>query len=210
MNAPRTTERKSRIRYRRLEASGGQLVGAIVGPSARDCNSGALRFVYTHSQPARPSPRGRGDVRHHLGEGGVPPEDLLTPRLLRASAFFAAICLLCSRPAGAQAPPKPAAVEQHDVPEPDEVSFPEPDQAPALPAQPDVVADIRVHGNAWLRDEEVVRLAGVSVGQTLASDSLTQIQRRLEKSGYFETVEVLKRYRALAARGENQFSHAVV
>jgi hypothetical protein len=85
-----------------------------------------------------------------------------------------------------------------NIPDPDEVFFPEPDQTPP---QPDVVAEIRVHGNAWLRDQEVVRLAGVSVGQTLEADSVSQIKRRLEKSGYFETVEILKRYRALEPSG---------
>ena len=85
-----------------------------------------------------------------------------------------------------------------NIPDPDEVFFPEPDQTPP---QPDVVAEIRVHGNAWLRDQEVVRLAGVSVGQTLEADSVSQVKRRLEKSGYFETVEILKRYRALEPSG---------
>ena len=93
-------------------------------------------------------------------------------------------------------------IPKHELPdEPEEIFFSEPDQVPAPASATEVVADIRVHGNAWLRDDEVVRLAGVSVGQTLASDSVRQIQQRLERSGYFETVEILKRYRSLDVGG---------
>jgi Omp85 superfamily domain/Surface antigen variable number repeat len=62
---------------------------------------------------------------------------------------------------------------------------------------PEVIGDIRVHGNAYLNDEEVIRLAGIALGQPLAPDGLLQIEQRLKKSGHFETVEVLKRYRSL-------------
>jgi hypothetical protein len=63
--------------------------------------------------------------------------------------------------------------------------------------QPEVIVEIRVHGNAYLRDEEVIRLAGIAVGQPLAPDDIVQIEQRLKKSGHFETVEVLKRFRSL-------------
>ncbi len=93
-------------------------------------------------------------------------------------------------------------IPKHESPdEPEEIFFPEPDQTPAPAPATEVVAHIRVHGNAWLRDDEVVRLAGVSVGQPLASDGVQQIQQRLERSGYFETVEILKRYRSLEVGG---------
>lgn len=83
-----------------------------------------------------------------------------------------------------------------------EIFFPEPDpQAAAAPA-PEVVTEIRVHGNAYLRDDEVVRLAGVKLGETLGPDGLRQIKQRLEKSGYFETVEIKKGYRSLEIGGD--------
>jgi hypothetical protein len=63
--------------------------------------------------------------------------------------------------------------------------------------QAEIVNEIRVHGNAYVRDEEVIRLAGVTIGQTLAPDALRQIEQRLEASGVFDTIEVRKRYRSL-------------
>jgi hypothetical protein len=63
--------------------------------------------------------------------------------------------------------------------------------------QQEVVAEIRVHGNAYLLDAEVVRLAGISIGQSVGPDTLQAIEKRLKSSGYFETVEVRKRYRSL-------------
>jgi hypothetical protein len=83
-----------------------------------------------------------------------------------------------------------------------EVYFPEPDQDPAPQTPTEVVTEIRVHGNAYLRDTEVIRLAGVAVGQALGPDSVRQIEERLEKSGYFETVEIRKRYRSLDAASD--------
>jgi hypothetical protein len=84
-----------------------------------------------------------------------------------------------------------------------EIFFPEPDQQPAAaPPPPEVVTEIRVHGNAYLRDDEVVRLSGVKLGQTLEPDGVRQIKQRLEKSGYFETVEIRKGYRSLEMGGD--------
>jgi len=64
-------------------------------------------------------------------------------------------------------------------------------------SEQEVVAEIRVHGNAYLLDAEVVRLAGISIGQSVGPDTLQAIEKRLTSSGYFETVEVRKRYRSL-------------
>jgi len=63
--------------------------------------------------------------------------------------------------------------------------------------QIETIGEIRVHGNAWLRDDEVVKLAGISVGQQLSPDGLRDIERRLQASHRFETIEVRKRYRSL-------------
>ena len=63
----------------------------------------------------------------------------------------------------------------------------------------DVIGEIRVHGNAYLKDEEVIRLAGIAVGQPLDQNGAVAIEQRLKASGYFDTVEVRKRYRSLDA-----------
>jgi outer membrane protein assembly factor BamA len=63
--------------------------------------------------------------------------------------------------------------------------------------QAEVIAEIRIHGNAYVRDDEVIKLAGVSVGQSLSADGLRDIEQRLKASGHFESVEVRKRYRSL-------------
>jgi outer membrane protein assembly factor BamA len=72
----------------------------------------------------------------------------------------------------------------------------------ALQARPrlqtETIAEIRVHGNATIQDEEVIRLAGLTLGAPLPPGALQEIQRRLRDSGRFDEVEVRKRYRTLA------------
>ncbi len=68
---------------------------------------------------------------------------------------------------------------------------------PDADPQQEVIAEIRVHGNAYLRDEEVIKLAGISLGQPLAADGIAAIEQRLKASGHFDSVEVRKRYRSL-------------
>ena len=62
----------------------------------------------------------------------------------------------------------------------------------------ETIAEIRVHGNAFISDNDVLAIAGVKLGDVLASGGLEDIERRLRASGKFETVEVRKRYRSLA------------
>jgi outer membrane protein assembly factor BamA len=64
--------------------------------------------------------------------------------------------------------------------------------------QTETIAEIRVHGNATIQDDEVIRLAGLTLGAPLAPDSLPAIERRLRDSGRFDEVQVRKRYRTLA------------
>ena len=66
------------------------------------------------------------------------------------------------------------------------------------PAQ-ETIGEIRVHGNAFLTDDDVVELAGIEIGQPLAPDALDAIKKRLADSGRFETVEIRKRYRSLTS-----------
>ena len=61
----------------------------------------------------------------------------------------------------------------------------------------ETIREIRVHGNASLADADVLKLAGLVVGDPLAADSLKTIEKRLRDSDRFETVEVRKRYRSL-------------
>jgi hypothetical protein len=66
------------------------------------------------------------------------------------------------------------------------------DQQPA-----ETIREIRVHGNAAVNDEDVIKLAGISVGDALGPDAVSAIEKRLKDSDKFETVEVRKRYRSL-------------
>jgi len=65
-------------------------------------------------------------------------------------------------------------------------------------AQTETIAEIRVHGNATIQDEEVIKLAGVTLGATLTPGALPEIEKRLRDSGRFDEVEARKRYRTLA------------
>jgi hypothetical protein len=82
---------------------------------------------------------------------------------------------------------------------------PERESGPFVPEQDpqaEVIAEIRIHGNAYVRDEEVIKLAGIAVGQPLPADGLRTIEQRLKASGYFETVEIRKRYRSLESTSD--------
>jgi hypothetical protein len=61
----------------------------------------------------------------------------------------------------------------------------------------ETVGEIRVHGNAYLTDADVIRLAGVEVGAAIDDTAVDAIEKRLKDSGRFDTVEVRKRYRSL-------------
>ncbi len=63
--------------------------------------------------------------------------------------------------------------------------------------QAEVVREIRVHGNAAVADEDIIKLAGLTLGQALPAGALEAVEQRLKQSGKFESVEVRKRYRSL-------------
>jgi outer membrane protein assembly factor BamA len=70
-------------------------------------------------------------------------------------------------------------------------------------AQPgDTLAEVRIHGNHTTPDSEVMRLAGLVIGQTVDAEMVQQVEVRLRKSGRFEDVEIRKRYRSLAGTGD--------
>ena len=60
-----------------------------------------------------------------------------------------------------------------------------------------VLREVRVHGNAMVPDEAVLKIAGVELGAPLPPDVLAAIERRLKNSGRFETVQVRLRFRSL-------------
>jgi hypothetical protein len=66
------------------------------------------------------------------------------------------------------------------------------------PSSRETIREIRVHGNAFLSDDEVIGFAGIAVGGTLNAGAVDAIRKRLEDSGRFESVDVRKRYRSLA------------
>ena len=59
------------------------------------------------------------------------------------------------------------------------------------------VGEIRVHGNASTPDADVLRIAGVAIGDALEAGAVAAIEKRLRDSGRFTTVEVRKRYRSI-------------
>ena len=61
----------------------------------------------------------------------------------------------------------------------------------------EVVREIRVHGNAYLTDAEVLALAGIAIGDAVTPETVADVEKRLKGSGRFETVQVRKRYRSL-------------
>lgn len=61
----------------------------------------------------------------------------------------------------------------------------------------EVVREIRVHGNAFLTDSQVLQLAGLDVGAPLPPGGLDAIRHRLTESGLFDSVDVRKRHRSL-------------
>ena len=65
-------------------------------------------------------------------------------------------------------------------------------------AQAEIVREVRIHGNVYLTDAEVLAVAGVEVGDAITAESVPAIEKRLRDSGRFETVQVRKRYRSLA------------
>ena len=65
------------------------------------------------------------------------------------------------------------------------------------PQPVETVHEIRVHGNAAVTDADVIKLAGIAVGDAIGPDAVKGIEKRLKDSDRFETVEVRKRYRSL-------------
>lgn len=62
----------------------------------------------------------------------------------------------------------------------------------------EVVREIRIHGNAYLADADVLKFAGINVGDPVTAETVAQIEKRLKDSDRFESVQVRKRYRSIS------------
>jgi Omp85 superfamily domain len=70
---------------------------------------------------------------------------------------------------------------------------------PALFAQPpEVVSEVRIQGNVATPDDEILRLAGVTIGMPVGPDTVSTVADRLRTTRRFDRVEVLKRYASIA------------
>lgn len=78
------------------------------------------------------------------------------------------------------------------------IAAPRPAAAATQSGPQEVVSEVRVHGNYRTPDQEVLRLAGIAVGQPLAPNGVEAAADRLRQSGRFDTADVRKRYRSLA------------
>lgn len=70
--------------------------------------------------------------------------------------------------------------------------------AEAYQAAGEVIADIRVHGNHVTTNDEVVAIAGITVGAPFTATTLRDVGDRLRKSAKFNEVEVLKRFASIS------------
>jgi outer membrane protein assembly factor BamA len=71
-------------------------------------------------------------------------------------------------------------------------------EQPAQVQPAEVIAEVRVHGNVAIAEEEVLRLADVQVGAPFGADTTAIVEKRLRASGKFRNVEVLKRFASIA------------
>lgn len=62
---------------------------------------------------------------------------------------------------------------------------------------PETIAAIVVHGNQLVTDEEVLKIAGITVGAPFTSTTLEEVTARLKAARKFESIEVLKRYASI-------------
>jgi outer membrane protein assembly factor BamA len=70
--------------------------------------------------------------------------------------------------------------------------------AAALNAQtPELIREIRVHGNHTTPDADILSIAGLTTGEPADEGRLLEAERRLRESGRFADVEVRRRFRSI-------------
>ena len=65
-------------------------------------------------------------------------------------------------------------------------------------AQAEIVAAVQVHGNTLTSTEEIVRIAGVKVGEPFSDKLLADAEARLDAALELDSVDVLKRYASIS------------
>ena len=75
-------------------------------------------------------------------------------------------------------------------------------QASAPAAANERLAEVRIHGNHTTPDEDVLRIAGLTVGGPITDAAIAAATERLVKSGRFEHIEIRKRSRSLEPGGD--------
>ena len=63
---------------------------------------------------------------------------------------------------------------------------------------PEIVAEIRIHGNVATPDQEVLALAGIQVGAPVAPTTVSDVAARLRDTKRFQHVDVLKRFASIS------------
>jgi outer membrane protein assembly factor BamA len=70
---------------------------------------------------------------------------------------------------------------------------------PASAQTPEIVSEVRIHGNYRTPDADVLALAGVTVGDPVTAAGIERVAERLRTTGRFQSVEIRKRLRSLTA-----------
>ncbi|HEY6361445.1 MAG TPA: BamA/TamA family outer membrane protein [Vicinamibacterales bacterium] len=74
--------------------------------------------------------------------------------------------------------------------------------APAHAQAPELIAEIRVHGNHTTPEADILGLAALTVGEPATEVRLAEAERQLRESGRFAGIEVRRRYRSLSDPSE--------
>jgi outer membrane protein assembly factor BamA len=69
---------------------------------------------------------------------------------------------------------------------------------PEVVSQPEIIAEVRVHGNLITPEDEILKIAGIVVGAPLEPGAIEQFKARLDRDGRFQDVQVLKRFASIA------------
>lgn len=62
---------------------------------------------------------------------------------------------------------------------------------------PETVAEVRVHGNHVSTDEEILKIAGLTIGAPFTTATIAEVIARLKASRRFDDVDVLKRFASI-------------
>jgi outer membrane protein assembly factor BamA len=62
----------------------------------------------------------------------------------------------------------------------------------------EVLAEIRVHGNHVSSDEEILKIAGLKIGEPITATTVTDVRNRLRAANRFDDIDVLKRFASIS------------